>query len=228
MLRWYKKILAPHLLGMVLAVPPGGCFYVMSLLRSVVFIDGQNLYHLAKEAWHVPGQSDVYSYPSYDVEKLAAELVNKEPGRALHQIRFYTGVPDPRLGQNQQFWHLFWARKTRILRNRGIFVYLGRVGAGEQEKGVDMSIAIDLIRLTYEKQYEVAVIVSQDTDFGPAVKLAKQIAAGQKRCLTFESCFPYESGRINKRGIPGTTWVHIDQQLYNFCIDPVDYRAIRI
>ena len=200
----------------------------MCTLRSVVFVDGQNLYHLAKDAWHQPGQVDDYYYPSYDVEKLAIQLVNKTAGRALNHIRFYTGVPNPTLGQTQRFWHGFWSKKLRFLRSRGVFVYKGRINAAEREKGVDVSIAIDLIKLTYEQQYDVAIIVSQDWDFGPAVRLARQIAIDQGRRLTFESCFPHGPGSASNRGIPGTTWVRIDQQLYDSCIDYADYRAFSI
>ena len=45
-----------------------------------------------------------------------------------------------------------------------------------REKGVDVSLAVDLVRATYERRYEAATLVSQDSDFGPAVRLAKEIA----------------------------------------------------
>ena len=57
------------------------------------------------------------------------------------------------------------------------------MNAGGQEKGVDVSLALDLVRATYDLQYEVAIIVSQDWDFGPAVRLAKAIAQVQDRRL---------------------------------------------
>ena len=64
-----------------------------------------------------------------------------------------------------------------------MYVYRGRVNAGGQEKGVDVSLALDLVRATYDRQFEVAIIVSQDWDFGPAVRLAKEIAQAQGRRL---------------------------------------------
>jgi hypothetical protein len=110
------------------------------------------------------------------------------------------------------------------LRSRGVIVYVGRINPGGQEKGVDVSLATDLIRLTYEQQYDVAIIVSQDWDFGPAVKLAREISQVQGRKLEFESCFPHDHGNPSGRGIPGTTWVHIDKAFYDSCYDPRDYR----
>lgn len=209
----------------------GGCFFPLNpepLLRTILFFDGQNLYHGAKDAWGPlpPAGPHPYSWPSYDVEKLASALVSKVLGRRLVQIRFYTGVPDPNWGLSERRWHGFWSNKLRFLAGRGIYVYKGRVNPNGQEKGVDVSLAIDLIQLTYERQYEVAIIVSQDWDFGPAVKMAKQIAKDQRRWLTFESAFPFEVGRSTKRGVPGTNWVYIDKALYDLCHDSTDYRVL--
>ena len=101
------------------------------------------------------------------------------------------------------------------------------MNSGGQEKGVDVSLALDLIRATYEQRYEIAILVSQDHDFGPAVRLAKEIARSQNRQLTYESAFPFELGRSTPRGIPGTTWVRIDRATYDSCLDLTDYRTLR-
>ena len=193
---------------------------------TIVLIDGQNLYHLARKAW-ASGPKSPYIWPSYDVEKLAHALVSRIPGRNLEEIRFYTGVPDPSIGPSQLFWHGFWSNKIRYLRSREVYVYRGRVNAGMQEKGVDVSLAVDLVRATYDRLYEAAIIVSQDSDFGPAVRLAKEIAKAQGRWLTFESCFPFGPRRVSPRGVPGTDWIHIDQVTYDSCRDPKDYRPRR-
>ena len=196
-------------------------------MRTVVLFDGQNLYHLAKNAWApipaVPGSP--YGYPSYDVQKLAQVLVDRLPGRVLAQIRFYTGVPAPNHGGKQAFWHGFWNNKLRYLGSRGIYVYRGRINPGGQEKGVDVCLAVDLVELAYDRSYEAAIIVSQDWDFGPAVRLCRRVAGSQERSVTFESAFPYRAGAVSPRGVPGTTWVHIDKALYDSCNDPTDYRS---
>ena len=195
-------------------------------MRTIVLIDGQNLYHLAKGAWG-SGSSPPYTWPSYDVERLAHALVARISGRTLAEIRFYTGVPDPSLGPSQRFWHGFWSNKIRYLRSKGVYVYRGRVNSGGQEKGVDVSLALDLVRMTYDRQYDAAIIVSQDWDFGPAVRLAKDIARRQKRWLVFESAFPVGPGSRSHRGVPGTTWIPIDKATYDACLDPREYRPGR-
>lgn len=193
-------------------------------MRTVVFVDRQNLYHLARTTW-APAPRVVgspYAYPSYDVQKLATALCARLPGRALNQIRFYTGVPSP--GEDA-YWHGFWSNKLRFLGGQGIYVYRGRINPGGQEKGVDVSIAVDLVEFTYNQAYETALLVSQDWDLGPAVALAKKIARAQGRQLSFISVFPFEAGKGGSpRGVPGCTWMHIDRALYDACRDFTDYR----
>ena len=191
-------------------------------MDTIVLFDGQNLFRSAKDAW---GPAFPYDWPSYDVEKLAQHLVSLTPGRTLKQIRFYTGV----FSEAQDFEkHWFWTNKLDHLETRGIYVYRGRVRGGvndpRQEKGVDVSLAMDLVRATYDQDYDVAIIVSQDSDFGPAVRLAKEIAKEQKRRLGFESAFPVGPGTKYQRAVPGTDKVVIDKAAYDACRDWNEYR----
>ena len=101
------------------------------------------------------------------------------------------------------------------------------MNAGGQEKGVDVSLALDLVQATYEQRYDAVIIVSQDSDFGPAVRLSKAIAQSQNRMLSYESSFPVGPGSVSRRGVPGTRWFPIDQATYDACLDPTDYRPSR-
>jgi uncharacterized LabA/DUF88 family protein len=192
------------------------------MLNTILFFDGQHLYRSAKDAWRpLPAiGSSNYTWPSYDVAKLSNALVSRDPQRVIKEIRFYTGVPEPNVSAH---WHTFWTNKLRYLKSQGIEIYKGRINSAGQEKGVDVRIAIDLIRLTYEQKYEVAMIISQDADFGPAVLLAKEIARSQGRQLVFESCFPVGGGTVYTRGVPGTNWIEIDKATYDACFDSRDY-----
>ena len=181
-------------------------------MRTIVLVDGQNLFHLAKEAW---GPSAPYDWPSYDVVKLAHVLVSLQPGRTVEEIRFYTGVPSRGASPH---WHNFWNHKLRYLQRRGIQVYRGKVNP-RGEKGVDVRLALDLVRATYDERYDAAIIVSQDADFAPAVDLSKEIAKTQGRTLYFESAFPFSPGNISPLGIPGMRPIRIDKALYDSCLD---------
>ena len=189
-------------------------------MRTLVLFDGQNLYRLAMRAY---GPGPPYSWPSYDVVKLAQRLVARVPGRTLTEVRFYTGVPSH---SQDAFWHKFWNNKLRALQRQEVYVYRGRLtSSGEkvQEKGVDVSLAIDLVQATHQQNYDVAIVVSQDSDLTPAVELAKKVAQDQTRTVDFESAIPRVPGR-RLFGITGTTWIPIDKTTYDKCLDPTDYR----
>ena len=190
-------------------------------MRTLVFIDGQNLYRLAMRAY---GRVYPYHWPSYDVIKLANTLVSRVPGRSLVEVRFYTGVPSE--SQNAG-WHGFWNNKLRHLQRQGVRVYRQELSAAGQEKGVDVRLAVELVQATYEQLYDVAIIVSQDADLAPAVAVAREIAHGQNRRIDLESAFPQVPGR-RPFGIPDTTWAPIDKATYNTCLDLSDYRPRKL
>ena len=186
-------------------------------MRTLVLFDGQNLYRLAMRAY---GHDDPYNWPSYDVVKLANALVSRVPGRNLAEVRFYTGVPNQ---SQHDLWHKFWDNKLRALLRQEVYVYRGRLNSSGREKGVDVSLAIDLVQATHQQSYDVAIVVSQDSDLAPAVALSKQVAQNQNRTVAFESAIPLvPGGRLF--GIDGTTWIPIDKTTYDKCIDPTDYR----
>ena len=197
------------------SIPRAGFF----IMRTIVLIDGQNLYHLARVAWGTGGsvQASPYNWPSYDVAKLAAALVALIPGGILTKVCFYTGVPSS--GQ----WHQFWNDKLRRLRNQGIVVTRGAVSRNGREKGTDIRLAIDLVTDTYEQEYDIAIIVSQDADFAPAVRRAKEVARKQRRFVTIQSSFP-EIPERQSSGIRGTTFIPIDKALYDTCLESDRYQ----
>ena len=53
--------------------------------RAVAFVDGQNLFHAAREAFG-------HTYPNYEVAALAEQVCARQ-GWELKQVRFYTGIP---------------------------------------------------------------------------------------------------------------------------------------
>ena len=80
--------------------------------RTVAFVDGQNLFYAAKEAFG-------YTYPNYDVFELATTVCASNHWR-LDQVRFYTGVPHQ---QDHPRWHGFWTAKLAQMGREGVHVY---------------------------------------------------------------------------------------------------------
>ncbi len=196
----------------------------------VVFIDGQNLFHCAKQAFG-------YTHPNFDVRKLADAVCRSKDGWRLKQIRFYTGVPDA--ADNAQ-WHEFWSAKLAHLGKIGVHVFsrplryvnetielsdgTTKTKLVGREKGIDVRIALDIIRLAHRGDYDVALIFSQDQDLSEAADEIRVIAKEQKRWIRIASVFPNSPTSKNTRGINGTDWIKLDRTTYDACIDPTDYR----
>src|SRR5262245_56566242 len=80
--------------------------------RALAFVDGQNLYRAAKEAFGC-------SHPNYDIQRLATAVCSAR-GWKLLRVQFYTGVPDH---ADDPRWHAFWTNKLAMMRRQGIQVF---------------------------------------------------------------------------------------------------------
>ncbi len=198
--------------------------------RVVAFVDGQNLFHSAKEAFG-------YSHPNFDIHKLVTEICGREQGWSLSQVRFYTGVPD---AADNRLWHDFWSAKLSVMGRQGVHVFSRalryrnrRVKLPDgteftfltgEEKGIDVRIALDVIRLAHRGEYDVALILSQDQDLSEVAEEIRVIALEQNRWIKVACAFPSSPARANRRGINKTDWIRIERELYDRCIDKRDYR----
>lgn len=197
--------------------------------RVSFFIDGQNLFHGVKEAFG-------YRYPNYDVKKLSRCVFQEQGWEDLVSIHFYTGVPEKNKSPQ---WHGFWRRKLDEMKKHGVSVFsrtlvYSRIehsfkGSSQpefigREKGIDIRLALDVIREVSEDICNIAVIFSQDQDFSEVAKDVRSIAEREERWIKIVSAFPFNPGCYNTRGINDTDWIKIDKKTYDKCIDPKDYR----
>lgn len=200
-----------------------------AIKRAVAFIDGQNLFHAAREAFG-------YTYPNYDVVALAGSVCARA-GWELVRVHFYTGVPDAR---DDAAWNGFWVAKLLTMSRQGVHTYsrplryhnrLVKLPDGSQhtylageEKGIDVRIAIDVIRIAHRREYDVALIFSQDQDLSEAATEIRTISREQDRWIKIASAFPVSLLARNTRGIERTDWFPIERATYDACIDRRDYR----
>jgi len=148
--------------------------------RVAVFIDGANLLH---------GIGQDFNRINIDFEAFVTKLIN---GRSLTRVYYYTALPDQtrdpeRYTKQQKF--------LNALQRKPYFsVVLGRLEARSNgvyvEKGVDISLAIDLLDLAYHNTYETALIVSGDGDFANAVKIVQRMGKHVENAAT-KSCLSY-------------------------------------
>ena len=117
---------------------------------------------------------------------------------------------------------------TRPLRDPNRTVWGGgrefAAGLVGEEKGIDVRIALDVIRLAHHGELDVAVVFSQDQDLSEVADELRVIAREQRRWIRIASAFPNSQTSHNHRGINGTEWIPIDRKTYDQCLDQRDYR----
>lgn len=197
--------------------------------RAVAFVDGQNLFYAAKKAFG-------YRFPNYNPKALA-ERISASRGWTLSQTFFYTAIPD---ATDNPFWNHFWTAKLAVMGTRGLQTFSRSLryrnqtvrlpGGGTttilvgEEKGIDVRVALDVVRMARENSYDVALIFSQDQDLSEAADEVKAISVQQGRWIKVACAFPLSPTTENRRGINGTEWITIDRATYDACLDPNDYR----
>ncbi len=95
--------------------------------------------------------------------------------------------------------------------------------AGE-EKGIDVRMALDVIRMAHRNEYDVAVVFSQDQDLSEVAEEIRFIAHERNKWIKIVSAFPLSPTTRNRRGIDKTDWIPINRATYDGCLDPRDYR----
>jgi uncharacterized LabA/DUF88 family protein len=200
-----------------------------TIKRAIAFVDGQNVYRCAKAAFG-------YHYPNYDVQALA-NTVCLQQGWQLRRVHFYTGIPD---ASDNAFWNHFWTAKLAQMGRQGIQVFWRplryrnetvQLPGGQEvttlvgrEKGVDVRLALDVVRLAHRQEYDVALIFSQDQDLSEVADEIRVIAQEQGRWIKAASAFPVSPVVPKPRGINRTDWIKIERATYDACLDTRDYR----
>lgn len=132
--------------------------------RVIVFIDGSNLYHGLKR--NVKRTDiDFYKFPL----KLCGD-------QKLIRTYYYTAPLkesfNPQQYKDQQkFFSTLYQTKFLELK-------LGKLvprGNTHVEKGVDIKIAVDMMKYAYLNNYDTAILVTGDGDFAPVIKAVKDM-----------------------------------------------------
>jgi len=132
--------------------------------RVAIFIDGSNLYHALRS-----------NLGRYDLN--FAEFASKLCGpRRLFRVYYYNVLQDPSKraeGHREQQEFLNALRETPYLEVR-----LGgtKLAQGIRvEKGIDVMLATDLLHFAWINLYDIAVLVSGDSDFAYALQAVKNM-----------------------------------------------------
>ena len=93
-----------------------------------------------------------------------------------------------------------------------------------REKGVDLRLGLDVVRMARGGQFDVAVVFSQDQDLAEVAVEIRDIARSSGRWLKIASAYPVSPTASSSQGIARTDWLSMDREFYDACLDPRDYR----
>lgn len=156
------------------------------MTRVAVFIDYENSRFGAREVFGDP-RRDPYTFGHVEPQKLALVLKQLgeqvDPTRELTAVYVYRGRPGPKSGPRAQAgsarqfdsWeaHPLVSVKSRLCAtNRLHGRWAGRQRGGPEEKGIGVLMALDIAIRARDDHYDVAVVVSADSDLASAIEAA--------------------------------------------------------
>ena len=180
--------------GIQTATIGGGQLVTLMPTKVMVFIDGTWLYYQLfgrgrrceitrrwGEGWWESYHVDYSRLPQLISDHLSAELMRTMPyaQRAVEVVRVlvYSSfrAEDPEIVSQRQ-------RMFRAMQDLHFEVHLGEFTGG-QEKCVDIALAVDMVHYsTVPNAFDIAVLVSGDRDFIPALVRTRQ--KGKRVCVT--------------------------------------------
>ncbi len=202
--------------------------------RVAVFIDYQNVYMRAREAFSSPAAN----FTEGQVHPRRLGLLLRDRGRThgsnreLEVVRVFRGSPSPKhspVGQAAcQRQVNAWEAQDRVEAvTRPLRYYPKGETDGQRqyvarEKGIDVQIALSIALGAERDAYDVAVLFSADTDLLPALEEAR--AAGKHVEV---AAWKPDRGFASRLSLP-KMWCHyLTRRDYDSVADPTDYRLGR-
>jgi len=178
--------------------------------RVYIFIDGSNFYH---QLIKLLGHSKLGNYADF-----LEGLMNKS--QELVGATYYIGKINPNTGKtkkekqvsqelaDKQDKFLKWLKECGIEYKLGYFQTDGKT-----EKGVDVKIAVDMIKLAYENKYDTAFLMSGDGDLVDAVDLVNELGKKIYNLIFYKYKKPSFSYRLRRAC---DKYFYINKQIEDF------------
>lgn len=137
-------------------------------MRTLVIFDGSNFYHYAKKI------CPAIHLTNFNYRQLAGLISGHEDC----VIQYCVGEIK-REKDNQKSEQMYAGQQSLFynLEKQGVKVIKGfmlKTGSIYQEKGVDVRIALNILKGALKDEYDECFIISSDTDIIPAIKDAKE------------------------------------------------------
>lgn len=197
--------------------------------RVVLFVDAQNVYHGARNAFFPGGASHVEG--QIDHARVGQLISSRGPAgsnRVLHEVRIYTGRPESSKQPKAYGAHMkqcaTWERAGCVVIPRTLRYPFSWPQRPAEEKGIDVALAIDFVMGAVDSAYDIGVIFSTDTDLRPAL----EVVAGRFGDTPRAEVAAWRSPTANRRLSVKTRsiWCHfLDQADYTAVHDTTDYNV---
>ena len=181
-------------------------------LRLALFIDAQNAYRRARACFFPGSQSgkDGQFYPMELGRLIAGRGGPGGSSCALETVRVYSGRPDPNkaphtyAAHRRQTWR--WESTGATVITRPLRYPSNWPKEPAQEKGIDVALAIDFVKLALEGAYDAGVIMSTDSDLRPALEVVRDHNPGH---LHVAAAAWGTQGKDQRLWLPGAfLWCH--------------------
>ncbi|MDE0116331.1 MAG: NYN domain-containing protein [bacterium] len=184
------------------------------MTRVAVFIDCENTRFGAREVFGDP-QRDPYTFGHVKPLRLALllkQLGEKvDPARELTAVYVYRGRPGPKSGSRAQAgsarqfdeWESqpLVSVRSRPLRYQPTAWSLGKPTAWRaEEKGIDVLTALDIAIGARDDNYDIAVVMSADSDLAPAIEVAFDAGKRVETAMWWSPDHPHRRMRVPVTG----------------------------
>ena len=146
--------------------------------RIILFIDAQNMYEGARETFF--DDTVFHALGQFSPVKLGQLISKRKPfgqeaeDRTLTGVRVYSGRPNPSKDSKTYGAHrrqvAAWEKQGVTVKTRALKYHYDWPKSKASEKGVDVALAVDLVVMAVEGEYDIGVVASTDTDLLPAVE----------------------------------------------------------
>jgi len=141
-----------------------------TLEKSIVLIDAENVLCSWKSFCAKRGSNEKIDYKKL-VDKLSC-------GTNLLRAYFYDGIDETQPLKKKNFLAAIQSNgiqlKTKMLKERtSTCEYCGKQSRKKIQKGVDVSLATDILRHALQGSCDICIVVSGDEDYADAIAVAK-------------------------------------------------------
>jgi hypothetical protein len=188
----------------------------------VVFLDYQSFHLSAHGRFQPAGANPARTH--LDPIRLATLLVRRRNTESrLVGVRVYRGDPDRgrqpvSAGANNR-QAAAWLRDPLVTVVRRPLSYpRGWPQVPPQEKGIDVALAVDFVRLPIERAYDVGIVASRDSDLLPAIETVVDLKLARVEVASWT--------RLSWLRLPGRNlpWCHhLDRDDYRAVLDDTEH-----